>query len=180
MGVPVDALRQDCFPCVLWIMFSLVVGLRTGCHDPVHTGGLKIKMHLLVWSRGWGEICNISSLSWNAEGWRCVSLRVDLRSQKPTPGPSLELSACCLWIRMQSSQLLLRPASCLLASQHGDHELTLWNCEQMPGWMLSIIKVSLVIVSLLNARTVTKKLGIASLLFPPFKKKIKRRRKEES
>lgn len=43
--------------------------------------------------------------------------------------------------------------------------------------MLSIIKVSLVIVSLLNARTVTKKLGIASLLFPPFKKKNKKKKK---
>lgn len=36
-----------------------------------------------------------------------VSLAVDFKASKPTPGPfSLSLSTCCLWIKMYSSQLL--------------------------------------------------------------------------
>lgn len=53
-----------------------------------------------------------------------MSLGVGFEFQKPDPDPVF-LSACCLWVRMENSQLLLHCNVCHRVLSRDDNGLTL-------------------------------------------------------
>lgn len=68
------------------------------------------------------------------------------------------LSSCCLWIRMENSQLLLQHHACC-----HDNELPLWNCIQSPQlnaflffFFLFLTRVASAMVCLHSNRTMNK------------------------
>ena len=74
---------------------------------------------------------------------------------------SLFFSTCYLWIRMYSSQLLLRYHACVLPTG-----MIMGKPSKMvgkPPIILSLIRIALLMVSLLKNRTVTKTMSIGYL-----------------